>query len=168
MLKGKVDVIFLSPPWGGPAYLDAPVFDIGSMMVGDDQWAGGGGSVDGNDLFDMCRAVTPNVAYYLPRNTSSEQLAALQERGCSANQQQDKEPMPEAGGALQQPRYPCELEELVLNRKVKAVCAYYGEFLVGTGNAEASVMAAASEEQRRQNNGEIATYEGTHTRFVDS
>ena len=28
----KADGVFLSPPWGGPQYLDAEVFDIESMM----------------------------------------------------------------------------------------------------------------------------------------
>ena len=28
----KADVVFLSPPWGGPSYLNADVFDIATMM----------------------------------------------------------------------------------------------------------------------------------------
>ena len=28
----KADVVFLSPPWGGPNYLQADVFDIETMM----------------------------------------------------------------------------------------------------------------------------------------
>jgi len=28
----KADVVFLSPPWGGPSYLKAEVFDIATMM----------------------------------------------------------------------------------------------------------------------------------------
>jgi tRNA1(Val) A37 N6-methylase TrmN6 len=28
----KADVVFLSPPWGGPSYLKAGVFDISTMM----------------------------------------------------------------------------------------------------------------------------------------
>lgn len=28
----KADVVFLSPPWGGPSYLSADVFDIDTMM----------------------------------------------------------------------------------------------------------------------------------------
>jgi len=28
----KADVVFLSPPWGGPDYLQATVFDIETMM----------------------------------------------------------------------------------------------------------------------------------------
>ena len=27
----KADVVFLSPPWGGPNYLDAEVFDVERM-----------------------------------------------------------------------------------------------------------------------------------------
>ena len=29
----KADAVFLSPPWGGPQYLDAEVFDIETMMA---------------------------------------------------------------------------------------------------------------------------------------
>ena len=28
----QADAVFLSPPWGGPQYLDAEVFDIETMM----------------------------------------------------------------------------------------------------------------------------------------
>jgi trimethylguanosine synthase len=28
----QADVVFLSPPWGGPQYLDADVFDLKTMM----------------------------------------------------------------------------------------------------------------------------------------
>ena len=28
----RADVVFLSPPWGGPSYLQADVFDIETMM----------------------------------------------------------------------------------------------------------------------------------------
>ena len=31
----KADVVFLSPPWGGPDYLQAEVFDIQTMMQPD-------------------------------------------------------------------------------------------------------------------------------------
>ena len=29
----RADVVFLSPPWGGPDYLSADVFDIKTMMA---------------------------------------------------------------------------------------------------------------------------------------
>ena len=31
----RADVVFLSPPWGGPDYLTADVFDIKTMIVPD-------------------------------------------------------------------------------------------------------------------------------------
>ncbi len=31
----EADVVFLSPPWGGPGYLTADVFDIKTMMQPD-------------------------------------------------------------------------------------------------------------------------------------
>lgn len=29
----KADVVFLSPPWGGPEYLEADVFDLQKMPI---------------------------------------------------------------------------------------------------------------------------------------
>lgn len=31
----KADVVFLSPPWGGPSYLKAKLFDLKTMMTPD-------------------------------------------------------------------------------------------------------------------------------------
>ena len=53
------DVIFLSPPWGGPEYLNQPVFDLDSM---DPQFSVA-------TLRAAARHVAPNAAYFLPRNS---------------------------------------------------------------------------------------------------
>ncbi|KAJ8311025.1 hypothetical protein KUTeg_011426, partial [Tegillarca granosa] len=45
----KADVVFLSPPWGGPDYLSA----------------------------DVTKQITDNIAYFMPRNADIEQLASL-------------------------------------------------------------------------------------------
>ena len=66
----RADVVFLSPPWGGPAYSDAAVFDVRTMM---------GGGIDGEQLLRDALAAAPNVAYFLPKNADAmrlEQLAA--------------------------------------------------------------------------------------------
>ena len=52
------DVIFLSPPWGGPEYLNQPVFDLDTM---DPQFSVA-------TLRAAARHVAPNAAYFLPRN----------------------------------------------------------------------------------------------------
>ena len=62
----KADVVFLSPPWGGPDYASAEVFDIRSMIT-----------LDGAKLFEQTKRITGNIAYFMPRNADVEQLTAL-------------------------------------------------------------------------------------------
>jgi len=64
---GQADVVFLSPPWGGPEYLQqSEVFDIKNQIP-----------IDGYKVFDAALAVTENIAYFLPKNTNAEQLVSL-------------------------------------------------------------------------------------------
>lgn len=60
----KADVVFLSPPWGGPEYLNAGVFDLESCMV----------PLGGSKLYKISRDITENVAMYLPRNINTDQV----------------------------------------------------------------------------------------------
>ncbi|XP_029109145.1 trimethylguanosine synthase isoform X1 [Scleropages formosus] len=60
------DVVFLSPPWGGPDYLDADVFNIRTMM-----------SPDGFEIFRLARIISENIVYFLPRNADMDQIASL-------------------------------------------------------------------------------------------
>ncbi|KAI9343480.1 RNA cap guanine-N2 methyltransferase-domain-containing protein [Zopfochytrium polystomum] len=62
----QADVVFLSPPWGGPSYVNEEVYCINSMM-----------SINGDALFRAAAAIAPNVIYYMPRNVNRDQLAAL-------------------------------------------------------------------------------------------
>lgn len=64
------DVVFLSPPWGGPDYARADVFDIKTMIL-----------LDGFKLFEKAKNITGNIAYFMPRNVDAEQLASLAGRG---------------------------------------------------------------------------------------
>lgn len=61
----QVDVVFLSPPWGGPDYAQEDVFRLEAMLI------------DEKDPFDYARQLTQNVIYYVPRNTSIYDLAQL-------------------------------------------------------------------------------------------
>jgi len=92
----KPDVVFLSPPWGGPQYLDQDVFDLQLM----------GGCMDGYEVFSVARQLTSNIAYFVPRNTNVEQLSSL--AGC--------------GGRV-------EVEQNILNKKLKTLTAYYGDLV---------------------------------------
>ena len=63
----KADVVFLSPPWGGPGYSTAPVFDLVTMM----------GGLDGAEILRAALRDAPNVAYFLPKNADERQIAQL-------------------------------------------------------------------------------------------
>lgn len=62
----RPDVVFLSPPWGGPEYLDQKTFDISNMA-----------GLDGLEIFQIAARLTRNVAYFVPRNTDAAALAKL-------------------------------------------------------------------------------------------
>ncbi|XP_059971738.1 trimethylguanosine synthase [Mesoplodon densirostris] len=62
----KADVVFLSPPWGGPDYATAEIFDISTMM-----------SPDGFEIFRLSQKITNNIIYFLPRNANIDQVASL-------------------------------------------------------------------------------------------
>ncbi|OQR91266.1 trimethylguanosine synthase [Achlya hypogyna] len=64
----RADVVFLSPPWGGPEYLQAKTFELASMRMG---------SANGIDLFHLARRVTHDIVYFLPRNTCKKEMRLL-------------------------------------------------------------------------------------------
>ncbi|KAM6989168.1 trimethylguanosine synthase [Tautogolabrus adspersus] len=89
------DVVFLSPPWGGPDYLTAEVFDIKTMM-----------EPDGFEIFRLAKLISNNIVYFLPRNADVDQIASL------------------AG-----PGGKVEVEQNLLNNKLKTVTAYFGSLI---------------------------------------
>eukprot|EP01105_Mastigella_eilhardi_P005880 TRINITY_DN17569_c0_g1_i1.p1 TRINITY_DN17569_c0_g1~~TRINITY_DN17569_c0_g1_i1.p1 ORF type:complete len:420 (+),score=134.12 TRINITY_DN17569_c0_g1_i1:69-1328(+) len=91
-LKG-VDAVFLSPPWGGPDYISSEVFDLHRMRP------------DGIELFHMAKQLSPNVAYFLPRNADLQQLLSLGEDTV-------------------------EIEQHYINDKLKAVTAFFGNLKI--------------------------------------
>ncbi|KAI8086364.1 RNA cap guanine-N2 methyltransferase-domain-containing protein [Halteromyces radiatus] len=91
----KADVVFLSPPWGGPSYLQEKVYNLKTMMPG-----------NGMSIFKLAAKITPNVAFFVPRNTNPNQLALLAGHG----------------------RF-CEIERNYLRGNLKALTAYYGDDL---------------------------------------
>eukprot|EP00873_Tetraselmis_striata_P037976 jgi/Tetstr1/458240/TSEL_044728.t1 len=112
----RADVVFLSPPWGGPSYLRAGVFDtaadLGGMGMGLPQLlgaarqsiaptgSGSGGSCGGGG--GSSRPGGSGVACFLPRNVSLAQLSET------------------AGEEA------LLVERHVLNGHLKGVTAYYG------------------------------------------
>ncbi|XP_037049141.1 trimethylguanosine synthase isoform X2 [Bradysia coprophila] len=63
----KADVIFLSPPWGGPQYLKNDVYDVETSLA----------PTSASNLIEMSRKITSNIVIYLPRNSNTHQLAML-------------------------------------------------------------------------------------------
>jgi trimethylguanosine synthase len=94
-----VDCIFLSPPWGGPEYQQVETFDLRSIKVG---------GIDGCELFSLATRVSPNVAYFVPRNTEPKAAAELLMAGNA--------------GRL-------EFERHVVDSRVKTCCIYSGDLL---------------------------------------
>ena len=96
----QADIVFLSPPWGGPAYSKSGLFDVSQNI----------GSLGKTlcELLDSASAALrqperSNIACFLPRNTD---LLALSDTV-----------------QLEQ----CVVERNVLNGHLKAVTAYYGD-----------------------------------------
>lgn len=64
----KADVVFLSPPWGGPSYSLKKTVNIDDIMSNY-----GGGKY----LYELTRQVTENIAYFLPRNIDEQQVCFI-------------------------------------------------------------------------------------------
>ncbi|EIW71555.1 hypothetical protein TREMEDRAFT_42923 [Tremella mesenterica DSM 1558] len=99
----KIDVIFLSPPWGGPDYLtftdpltsnpnpQSTSYPLSAILP-----------IPGKELFELCSKITPDIAFYLPRNVDVQEVAQLASREW------------------------VEMEEEWVGDKLKAVTAYFG------------------------------------------
>jgi len=107
----KIDVVFLSPPWGGPEYLAAPVYSLAQTQP-----------EPAAELFRLARLLTPNVAFYVPRNTALEDIAAL--LPASLPGVGDDESV--TSGVEQ-----VEVEEEWMGPKLKALTCYFGGLAQG-------------------------------------
>lgn len=135
----KIDVVFLSPPWGGPSYLagatderttateslhppfatptsdsEHPSFTLSSINP-----------IHGAALFDLTRRITKNVAYYLPRNTRLEEISAL----LSEQDTRISKSMLSSKPAKSQEKI--EIEEEWTGNKLKALTCYFGGLVQG-------------------------------------
>ncbi|KFQ10083.1 Trimethylguanosine synthase, partial [Leptosomus discolor] len=98
----QADVVFLSPPWGGPDYATAEIFDIQTMICPD----GYPFKVTPCGGFQLSKKITNNIVYFLPRNADIDQVASL------------------AG-----PGGKVEIEQNFLNNKLKTITAYFGDLI---------------------------------------
>lgn len=139
----EVEVVFLSPPWGGIDYKEAgnetpsskKLKNLnGSAIPGTPTPALPPATLDrpqpasyplsalaplhGAKLFSLARELTPHVAYYLPRNVDIEEVAALPKL-CPR--------IAEEGVELPLGLEKVEVEEEWMAGRMKAVTVYYGD-----------------------------------------
>ncbi|KAL6861159.1 hypothetical protein ACP4OV_016859 [Aristida adscensionis] len=62
----KADVVFLSPPWGGPSYIKAPVYTLDMLRP-----------KDGYATFQAAQKISSNIIMFLPRTVSISQVQEL-------------------------------------------------------------------------------------------
>jgi trimethylguanosine synthase len=125
----KIDVVFLSPPWGGPSYLsgsnietaEATNEDIISenvtpVEVHPEYTLASIQPIHGAKLFELSRRISCNIAYFLPRNTKLEEISALLD-----DSQSRDDTAPEV----------VEVEEEWMGSKLKALTCYFGGLVSG-------------------------------------
>ncbi|KAF9066446.1 RNA cap guanine-N2 methyltransferase-domain-containing protein [Rhodocollybia butyracea] len=104
----KIDVVFLSPPWVrglGRLPINTPDISLSSI-----------GPIHGAALFQLSRRISPNIAYYLPRNTDLEEVSALIKDET------------ETAGIIEE--Y-IQIEEEWMGSKLKALTCYFGGLVDG-------------------------------------
>ncbi|TPX40858.1 hypothetical protein SeMB42_g03829 [Synchytrium endobioticum] len=94
----QADVVFASPPWGGPTYLQAESMEMEHLPL------------DMVKLFQLSQAITPNVAFYMPRNLNPYSVCASLFTGTQGT----------AKEAV------VEFQSLYLNDRYKALMCYFG------------------------------------------
>ena len=133
----KIDVVFLSPPWGGPSYLAGSDDDISGLTQSTSQMAPSPPSspghptyslssilpIHGAQLFGLTRRITRNIAFYLPRNTRLDEISAL----LSEENIQEEHQNGETNTTTEQ----IEVEEEWMGTKLKALTCYFGGLVNG-------------------------------------
>ncbi|GBG80694.1 hypothetical protein CBR_g31153 [Chara braunii] len=94
----KADIVFMSPPWGGPSYSQVETYDLQTMLK----------PLPLTSLFQAASKITNHLVFFLPRNADFSQLSDI---ACS-----------------QSPPVICEIEKNYLNAKLLAVTVYFGRF----------------------------------------
>ncbi|KAF5316713.1 hypothetical protein D9619_006753 [Psilocybe cf. subviscida] len=125
----KIDVVFLSPPWGGPSYLSGSSHDIATQNNASEPEPEHPSyslssiqPIHGASLFDLTRSITKNVAYYLPRNTQLDEISGLLYK-----ERQRTEGPTDAIDSQEK----VEVEEEWMGNKLKALTCYFGGLAFG-------------------------------------
>jgi trimethylguanosine synthase len=142
-LRRSIDVVFLSPPWGGVDYrsfssskltldmessLATPVNGISvaskehdaetTHLQSNEYGLSNLKPLPGKELFTLARQITPNVAFFLPRNQNLREVSDLVAS--------DSEHAPG--------REKIEVEEEWMGNKLKALTCYFGGLVEGQGH----------------------------------
>jgi trimethylguanosine synthase len=132
--RRPIDVVFLSPPWGGMDYLSlSPTkgdqvppttpkqgnqnLGITHSGAGQPYTLANISPLHGGELFRIARAITLNIAYFLPRNQNLEEVSALVGRNTIGGQMVENEIV--------------EIEEEWMGTKLKALTGYFGGLAQG-------------------------------------
>jgi trimethylguanosine synthase len=111
-LLSPIDVVFLSPPWGGLGYLSGGSEDeegirgyrLRSTLP-----------IPGDELWRLARRISPHVAFYLPRNVSLQDVGSLLKHDAPRLREGEK----------------VEVEEEWMGTKLKALTCYFGGLAFG-------------------------------------
>ncbi|KIJ38475.1 hypothetical protein M422DRAFT_50002 [Sphaerobolus stellatus SS14] len=124
--RPKIDVVFLSPPWGGIDYTVSPVKKNASTIVdvseADDTDEGSYNldrisPIHGKELFLLSRRITPHIAYFLPKHVNLQEISGLLPAG--------------ARDGKAEPQEKIEIQEAWMGTKLKAVTCYFGGLVDG-------------------------------------
>ncbi|KAL1940731.1 hypothetical protein VTO73DRAFT_7772 [Trametes versicolor] len=129
--RRKIDVVFLSPPWGGPSYIagsplksqaaaSTPILPSSEDAEGvhAEFSLSSVGPIHGRDLFHVARGISKNIAYFLPRNTNLDEISQLVAENSG-----------DTGSAF--PVEKVEVEEEWMGTKLKALTCYFGGLVAG-------------------------------------
>ena len=129
--RTAVDVVFLSPPWGGLDYTSSPQKRPHGRGDNEDMTEDFSYSLDrtkplpGAELFRITRQITPHVAFYLPRHVNLQQISDLLPESPAHRSE---------GGSLEKGvglQERIEVQEAWMGNKLKAVTCYFGGLAEG-------------------------------------
>ena len=128
--RRTIDVIFLSPPWGGLSYLTMSPQKEKSELEAVQQLEYSLEDIvpiSGDKLFQLSRRITANIAFFLPRNVNLTEISDLTKSETRKNSNHDL--------VLTQRVIPneehIEVEEEYMSGKLKAVTCYFGSLVAG-------------------------------------
>lgn len=64
----KADVVYMSPPWGGPEYINRPLYSLATLC------ADHGG---GKEIIKIALKIAPKIAMHLPRNLDKSEVSVM-------------------------------------------------------------------------------------------